>query len=320
MTKIIVTLEPESDSSLVGMADAIRLNMGKHPYHWPDAMLWHRNAMWDVGQKLRLLVPENESPTIGERKRLFIKLKPSVDQISFNREIKAEELAEANLVVIRDGLIMGQVKALSSQGLLLEIIYRHSQTTPLHNAGINLPNASYSRFYLSPDDKAAIQVACESSVKMLALSNVEEPADIETSLPADAQTWPIIVPKIETAKGVVNLEAIIRFVKRKGAEIIVMAAQGDLFNELGPMRFAQAQDKIIKTCKKAKVPIIIATGLLLSAKFSPLPTRAEITALRALLRQGVDYLMLTDETVPDARAPANTIKFLREFIHNHSIK
>ena len=313
--ELIATVEPGSNPKLLQEADIIRLNLGKHPLRlWPEQFLSHKKVMYDVGKKLRILVPKSENLNIGARNELKIVLEPRINVICLNRQIGTKELILGGLVVIRDGLILGEVTALEKCAATIKMLYKKNDQTPLHNAGVNFQGASYKRFWLSENDYKVIEEARERQIFMTALSNVEKIEDISF---ITGFNLPRVVFKIETEIGVRNLRELITFGKKLNLSVAIMIAQGDLFNEVGPIRFPSFWERIITTCRATYTPVMVATGLLESMKYGPLPTRAEVLALRNFINTGVDYLMLSDETVPDAFDSLGTLKFLKKFLKEY---
>lgn len=318
MPRIIATLEPESNLNLLEITDIARLNLGKHALEkWPSKMLDWPWVMYDVGAKLRVIVPEEEDILINERKEFELRLEPDANQISLNREVDFKDLDGINQVVIRDGLILGEAKRIANNALLIKVIYKKDVEVPLHRAGINFSGAKFGRFYLADQDKHAIEEAFKRKIFMLALSNIESAENIQEAIGRFIPCSTIIVPKIETKRAVENVEQIVALKEDLKIKIAIMLARGDLMNEVGAENFSFFENRVIEVCKKTKTALIIATGLLLSMKFAPWPSRAEMTSLNFFLNCGVSDLcfMLSDETVPDAYNPERTINFLKRVIN-----
>ena len=99
-----------------------------------------------------------------------------------------------------------------------------------------------------------------------------------------------IIAKIERHEAVKNLDEII-------AETdLVMVARGDLGDEVPIERMPFIQHHIVKVCKKAGKPVIVATQMMLSMVDNPEPTRAEVTDVANAILQGADAIMLSEET------------------------
>jgi len=126
----------------------------------------------------------------------------------------------------------------------------------------------------------------------IALSFVRTGEDITTLrnfLRAQGTVLPIIA-KLERPEAIANLEAILE------AADGIMVARGDLGVEVGVDKVPVLQKKIIAGANKRGKPVIVATQMLESMTFSPLPTRAEASDVANAILDGADTVMLSGET------------------------
>lgn len=112
-----------------------------------------------------------------------------------------------------------------------------------------------------------------------------------------------IIAKIETAKGVRNIQEIIK------ASDGVMVARGDLGRNVPLEKLPFFQKMIIRECNKRKKFVVTATEMLLSMVSSRIPTRAEVTDVANAVLDGSSALMLSEETAV-GKHPAEAVKMM----------
>lgn len=103
-------------------------------------------------------------------------------------------------------------------------------------------------------------------------------------------TLALVVAKIEMARALDNLEAIIAVTDA------VMVARGDLGVELPFEQVPLAQKRIIRMATEYGRPVITATQMLESMIENPRPTRAEASDVANAILDGTDAIMLSGET------------------------
>ncbi|MEQ1931823.1 MAG: pyruvate kinase [Parvularculaceae bacterium] len=162
--------------------------------------------------------------------------------------------------------------------------------------GINLPGKALPISALTDKDRADLKTALEIGADYIALSFVQRPEDIAEARALIGDKAGIIA-KIEKPTAVDCVEAIIEL------SDALMVARGDLGVELPPEDVPNIQRRIVRACRKAGKPVIVATHMLESMVESIAPTRAEASDVSTAVFQGADAVMLSAETAVGRHPP-----------------
>ncbi|MBU2962033.1 pyruvate kinase [Citreicella sp. C3M06] len=155
--------------------------------------------------------------------------------------------------------------------------------------GVNVPDVLLPLAALSEKDRKDLEFAAALGVDWLALSFVQRPEDvIEARKLADGRA--AILSKIEKPSAVKSFAEILEVSDG------VMVARGDLGVELPVHSVPPIQKQLIRMCRKAGKPVIVATQMLESMIESPMPTRAEVSDVATAIYEGADAVMLSAES------------------------
>jgi len=155
--------------------------------------------------------------------------------------------------------------------------------------GVNVPDVVLPLAALSEKDRADLEFVCELGVDWLALSFVQRPQDVwEARDLADGRA--AILSKIEKPAGVESFDEIL------AASDGIMVARGDLGVELPVQNVPPIQKRLVRKCRAAAKPVIVATQMLESMIESPMPTRAEVSDVSNAIYEGSDAIMLSAES------------------------
>lgn len=158
-----------------------------------------------------------------------------------------------------------------------------------NNKGVNLPDVMLNVSPLTEKDRRDLEFALEVGFGLIALSFVQRPEDIEEAQRLIAGRAHLIA-KLEKPSAVEQLEEIVDLTDA------VMVARGDLGVELPPETVPAIQRRIIRSCRQAGKPVIVATQMLDSMVTAATPTRAEASDVANAVYEGADAVMLSAET------------------------
>ncbi|RVV96800.1 pyruvate kinase [Mesobaculum littorinae] len=155
--------------------------------------------------------------------------------------------------------------------------------------GVNVPDVVLPLAALSEKDRKDLEFVCDLGVDWLALSFVQRPEDVEEARKL-ARGRAALLSKIEKPAAVKSFDAILEVSDG------IMVARGDLGVELPVQNVPPIQKRLVRKCRAAAKPVIVATQMLESMIESPMPTRAEVSDVAAAIYEGADAVMLSAES------------------------
>jgi pyruvate kinase len=174
--------------------------------------------------------------------------------------------------------------------------------------GVNVPGAVLDLSPLTAKDRADLTFGLELGVDWVALSFVQKPGDLleARGLVGDRAG---LVAKIERPSALTHIEDIIRL------SDAVMVARGDLGVEIPPEEVPGRQKEIVRACRLAVKPVIVATQMLDSMVAAPAPTRAEASDVATAIYDGADAVMLSAESASGAY-PLESVEMMDRIIRS----
>ncbi|KAA9010525.1 pyruvate kinase [Histidinibacterium aquaticum] len=229
------------------------------------------SAELEVGQSFRLDLDDAE----GDETRVKLPHKEIFDA-----------LEPGAALLVNDGKIRLKVKDCGRDFADCEVVVGG---TISNRKGVNVPDVVLPLAALSEKDRKDLHFVLELGVDWVALSFVQRPADVEEAR-AIVQGRARILSKIEKPAAVRSFEEILE------ASDGIMVARGDLGVELPVQNVPPIQKRLVRKCRAAAKPVIVATQMLESMIESPMPTRAEVSDVAAAIYEGTDAIMLSAES------------------------
>lgn len=155
--------------------------------------------------------------------------------------------------------------------------------------GVNVPAAVLPISALTPEDLRDLHFALEIGVDWVALSFVQRPEDVQ-QLRELVRGRAAILSKLEKPAAIDRLDAIVAL------SDAVMVARGDLGVEMPAEQVPRIQKQIVRACRQAGKPVVVATQMLESMVAAPVPTRAEASDVATAVYDGADAVMLSAES------------------------
>ncbi len=169
-----------------------------------------------------------------------------------------------------------------------------------------MPQAVLDLSPLTEKDRRDLAFGLELGVDWVALSFVQRPEDITEARQLIGDRA-YLMAKIEKPSAVEQLQAIAQLADA------IMVARGDLGVEVPAESVPQIQKRIIGTCRQLGKPVVVATQMLESMRFSPAPTRAEVTDVANAVAEGADAVMLSAETA-SGEYPLEAVQMMSKII------
>jgi pyruvate kinase len=172
--------------------------------------------------------------------------------------------------------------------------------------GVNVPGVILPLSALTPKDRQDLEFGLELGVDWVALSFVQRPEDIR-EVRTLARGRAAIMAKLEKPAALQCLEDIVSLCDG------VMVARGDLGVELPAEQVPRIQKRIVRTCRAAGIPVVIATQMLESMITAPIPTRAEASDVATAVYDGADAVMLSAESA-SGKYPVEAVAMMNRII------
>jgi pyruvate kinase len=305
--KIVATLGPASSTPeliralFVAGADVFRLNFshGTHEDHRRriEAI---RAVEREVGRPISIL-QDLQGPKIrigplkagpvrieeGATVRFRLSSEPGDgENVPLPHPEVVRNILPGQAVMIDDGKLRLEVTAMESDGFVARVVTGGMLGD---RKGVNLPDTDLPLSPLTEKDRRDLEFGLSLGVDWVGLSFVQRPSDvIEAQGIVDGRAGVLV--KIEKPAAIERIGDILPLVDA------LMVARGDLGVEIPSEDVPGKQKELIRLCRAAGKPVIVATQMLESMIKSPTPTRAEASDVATAIYDSADAVMLSAES------------------------
>ena len=323
-TKIVSTVGPASDSEqrlaqlFEAGVDVFRLNFSHGTHRDHEQRIRTIRSLEDrFGRPIGILADmQGPKLRVGTFADGRVTLTPGT---TFRLDLR-EEPGDASRVALPHpevfaALEPGSVLLLDDGKLRLEVSARGDDYAETHvlvggtlsdHKGVNLPNVRLDISPLTTKDREDLAFALDLGVTFIGLSFVQRPEDIVEARELIGDRARILA-KLEKPSAIEHLDRII------GLSDAIMVARGDLGVEMPTEDVPVLQRRIIRACRWAGKPVIVATQMLESMIQAPTPTRAEASDVANAVYEGADAVMLSAETAAGAY-PVEAVTIMERII------
>ena len=306
--KILATLGPaSSDEAMIRKlheagADLFRINMS-HASH---------DVMRSLIAKIRSVEAECSRPIgiladlqgpklrVGKFAETTVELKPGQTFTLDNRDEPGDNtrvflphpeiltsVKPGHRLLIDDGKLHLRAEKCDGKSIVTTVV---SGTKISDRKGVSLPDTLLAVGVLTDKDHADLDaVLATNEVDWVALSFIQRPEDL-AEVRKIARGRVGLMSKIEKPQAIERIDEIIEL------SDALMVARGDLGVEMPLEAVPGLQKQLIRACRRAGKPVVVATQMLESMTSAPVPTRAEVSDVATAVFEGADAVMLSAES------------------------
>ena len=268
------------------------------------------------GPKLRVSKFKDDKAELIVNQKFILDLK---DDLGDNTRVKLphpeifQAVKEGDALLVDDGKIRLEVERFDSDFIETRVVVGGT----ISNAkGVNFPSGVLKLSSLTEKDLQDLDFALSIGVDYIGLSFVQLPSDVEYARDLirakeknEGKERTKIISKIEKPSAIEHIEEIIK------ASDAIMVARGDLGVEIPTEKVPVVQKAIIRECRKQSKPVIVATQMLDSMTYAPVPTRAEASDVANAVYDGADAVMLSGETTV-GKYPVETVTTMANIVRS----
>lgn len=215
------------------------------------------------------------------------------DTVWVNYPHLAGDVRPGDPILLNDGFIALRVEGVAGSDVACRV---ETGGQLASRKGVNLPGIPLQAPSLTEKDLEDMAFAVGADVDFLYLSyarSAEHVREVRAALHRLGRDLPIVA-KIERREGVDRLAEIVE------AADGICIARGDLGIEVPIGTVPGIQREASRLCRQAGKFVMNGGQLLASMVSNPLPLRAEVSDLATVVRDGLDAIVLSDETAAGA--------------------
>lgn len=306
--KILATLGPaSSEESMIRKlheagADLFRINMSHASHDVMRTLIARiRSVEAACGRPIGILADlQGPKLRVGKFAATTVELVPGQTFTLDNRDEPGDntrvylphpEILEAvkpgHRLLIDDGKLHLRAEKCDGKSIATTVV---SGTKISDRKGVSLPDTLLGVGALTDKDRADLDaVLATGEVDWVALSFIQRPEDL-ADVRKVARGRVGLMSKIEKPQAIERIDEIIEL------SDALMVARGDLGVEMPLEAVPGLQKQLIRACRKAGKPVVVATQMLESMISAPVPTRAEVSDVATAVFEGADAIMLSAES------------------------
>ena len=305
--KILATLGPSSSDQetiqalFIAGADVFRINMS-HASHDDMRMLVARirAVEEEVGRPIGILGDlQGPKLRVGEIAGGHVDLTPGAiftldsdrtpgdaSRVNLPHRDVLRAVRPGDRLLIDDGRLLLRAEETDGETIRCVVVSGNGISS---RKGVSLPDTELPLGALTSKDRRDLTALLDAGVDWVALSFIQRPDDLAEARKIAAGRA-LLLAKIEKPQAVERLAEIIDLADA------LMVARGDLGVELPIESVPAVQKQIVRACRRAGKPVVVATQMLESMIHAPVPTRAEVSDVATAVFEGADAIMLSAES------------------------
>ena len=202
-----------------------------------------------------------------------------------------ESVKPGDRLLIDDGKLHLVAETCNGTSIVCKVV---TGTSISDRKGVSLPDTILTGGALTEKDRADLDaILATDEIDWVALSFIQRPEDL-AEVRKIARGRVGLMSKIEKPQALERIDEIIEL------SDALMVARGDLGVEMPLEAVPGIQKQLIRACRKAGKPVVVATQMLESMISAAVPTRAEVSDVATAVFEGADAIMLSAESASGA--------------------